>query len=44
MAWTGVDRAIYTNGRQYLLLAGTTDVEYHALERAELPRERVDNR
>jgi len=31
MAWTGVDRAIYTNGRQYLLLAGTTDVEYHAL-------------
>ncbi|MFC6767579.1 hypothetical protein [Natrinema soli] len=37
MAWTGVDRAIYTNGRQYLLLAGTTDVEYHALERAELP-------
>ncbi|WP_226040889.1 hypothetical protein [Natrinema sp. DC36] len=37
MAWTSVDRAIYTNGRQYLLLAGTTDVEYHALERAALP-------
>ncbi|SDJ93695.1 hypothetical protein [Natronorubrum texcoconense] len=27
MAWTGVDRAIYTNGRDFLLLAGTTDVE-----------------
>lgn len=27
MAWTGVDRAIYTNGRDYLLLAGTTDIE-----------------
>ncbi|QLK25460.1 hypothetical protein HYG81_15430 [Natrinema zhouii] len=36
MAWTGVDRAIYTNGRQYLLLAGTTDIEYWALECAEL--------
>ncbi|MDS0474131.1 hypothetical protein [Natrinema sp. 1APR25-10V2] len=36
MAWTGVDRAIYTNGRQYLLLSGTTDVDYHALSVAEL--------
>ncbi|MFC4437282.1 MULTISPECIES: hypothetical protein [Natrialbaceae] len=27
MAWTGVDRAVYTNGREYLLFAGTTDVE-----------------
>ncbi|WP_440769728.1 hypothetical protein [Natronorubrum sp. DTA28] len=27
MAWTGIDRAIYTDGRDYLLLAGTTDVE-----------------
>ncbi|QLG50542.1 hypothetical protein [Natrinema halophilum] len=36
MAWTGVDRAIYTNGREYLLLAGTTDIEYHVLEVAEL--------
>ncbi|MBZ6493862.1 hypothetical protein [Natrinema longum] len=36
MAWTGVDRAIYTNGRQYLLLAGTTDIEYHTLRLSEL--------
>ncbi|ELY70022.1 hypothetical protein [Natrinema versiforme] len=36
MAWTGVDRAIYTNGRQYLLLAGTTDIEYRALRLSEL--------
>ncbi|QCS43089.1 hypothetical protein [Natrinema versiforme] len=36
MAWTGVDRAIYTNGREYLLLAGTTDVEYRALRLSEL--------
>jgi len=27
MAWTGVDRAIYTNGRQLLFLAGTSDVD-----------------
>ncbi|RQG90290.1 hypothetical protein EA462_09945 [Natrarchaeobius halalkaliphilus] len=27
MSWTGVDRAIYTNGRDYALLAGTTNVE-----------------
>ena len=27
MAWTGIDRAIYTDGRDYLLLAGTTDAE-----------------
>lgn len=27
MAWTGVDRAIYTNGRDYLILAGTTTVD-----------------
>lgn len=36
MAWTGVDRAIYTNGREYLLLAGTTDIEYRALRLSEL--------
>lgn len=36
MAWTGVDRAIYTNGRQYLLLAGTTDVEYRVLGLSDL--------
>ncbi|SEQ42979.1 hypothetical protein [Natrinema salaciae] len=36
MAWTGVDRAIYTNGRHYLLLAGTTDVEYQAFRLSEL--------
>ncbi|WP_226481781.1 hypothetical protein [Natrinema amylolyticum] len=36
MAWTGVDRAIYTNGREYLLLAGTSDVDYHALRLSEL--------
>jgi hypothetical protein len=36
MAWTGVDRAIYTNGRNYLFLAGSTDVRYRALECAEL--------
>ncbi|WP_254763479.1 hypothetical protein [Natrinema marinum] len=36
MVWTGVDRAIYTNGRQYLFLSGTTDIEYHALTVTEL--------
>ncbi|WP_408959143.1 hypothetical protein [Natrinema sp. 74] len=36
MAWTGVDRAIYTNGRQFLLCSGATDVEYRALTVAEL--------
>ncbi|ELY44464.1 hypothetical protein [Natronorubrum sulfidifaciens] len=37
MAWTGVDRAIYTNGRDFLLLAGTTDIEQLACRRAALP-------
>ncbi|MFA9415488.1 hypothetical protein [Natrinema sp. HArc-T2] len=32
MAWSGVDRAIYTNGRKYLLLAGSSEVDYCALE------------
>ncbi|THE62838.1 hypothetical protein D8Y22_20470 [Salinadaptatus halalkaliphilus] len=27
MAWTGVDRAIYTNGRHFLFLAGTMDID-----------------
>ena len=36
MAWSGVDRAIYTNGREYLLLAGSTDIEYCALELTDL--------
>lgn len=36
MAWTGVDRAIYTNGREHILLAGTTDVEYRAVAVADL--------
>jgi len=36
MAWSGVDRAIYTNGREYLLLAGTTDIEYCTLSLTEL--------
>lgn len=36
MAWTGVDRAIYTNGHEYLFLSGTTNVEYRALRRSEL--------
>jgi len=36
MAWSGVDRAIYTNGHEYLLLAGSTEIEYRALEVAEL--------
>ncbi|WP_440765906.1 hypothetical protein [Natronorubrum sp. DTA7] len=37
MAWTGIDRAIYTDGRDYLLLAGTTDVERLACRRSALP-------
>ncbi|SDD37260.1 hypothetical protein [Natrinema hispanicum] len=36
MAWSGVDRAIYTNGRDYLLLAGSSEIDYCALELAEL--------
>ncbi|QCW03898.1 hypothetical protein [Natrinema pallidum] len=36
MTWTGIDRAIYTNGREYLLLAGASDVDYHALTLSEL--------
>lgn len=39
MAWTGVDRAIYTNGRAYLFLAGRTDIEYRAFELSDLPNE-----
>ncbi|AEH37178.1 hypothetical protein [Halopiger xanaduensis] len=37
MAWTGVDRAIYTNGREYLFLAGTHDVERLACRLSALP-------
>lgn len=37
MAWTGIDRAIYTNGRDYLLLAGTTDAERLACRLSSLP-------
>ncbi|TYL37693.1 hypothetical protein CV102_15255 [Natronococcus pandeyae] len=37
MTWTGVDRAIYTNGREYLLLAGTTDAEQLACRLPSLP-------
>ncbi|GAB3668774.1 hypothetical protein [Halopiger thermotolerans] len=37
MAWTGVDRAIYTNGREYLFLAGTRDVERLACRLPALP-------
>ncbi|MDQ2051378.1 hypothetical protein RBH26_12920 [Natronolimnohabitans sp. A-GB9] len=37
MAWTGVDRAIYTDGRDVLLLAGTTDVDRLACRLPELP-------
>ncbi|ELY60752.1 hypothetical protein [Natronolimnohabitans innermongolicus] len=36
MAWTGVDRAIYTDGRDVLLLAGTTDVDRLACHLPEL--------
>src|SRR6056297_3017551 len=36
MAWSGVDRAVYTNGRDYLLLAGSSEIDYCALELAEL--------
>ncbi|WP_049923768.1 hypothetical protein [Halopiger djelfimassiliensis] len=37
MAWTGVDRAIYTNGREFLLLAGTTDADRVACRLPSLP-------
>lgn len=37
MAWTGIDRAIYTDGRDYLLLAGTTDVDRLACRLPSLP-------
>ncbi|MFA9425255.1 hypothetical protein [Natronorubrum sp. A-ect3] len=36
MAWTGVDRAIYTNGETFLFLAGTTDVEQLACQLSSL--------
>lgn len=36
MAWTGIDRAIYTNGREFLLLSGSTDADSHAFKRDEL--------
>ncbi|OLZ41362.1 hypothetical protein A6E15_10340 [Natrinema saccharevitans] len=39
MAWTGVDRAIYTNGRDSLLLAGTSDIDYRTVRLADLPDE-----
>lgn len=37
MAWSGVDRAIYTNGREYLLFAGTTDAEQRSCRLPSLP-------
>ncbi|RQG92509.1 hypothetical protein [Natrarchaeobius chitinivorans] len=37
MSWTGVDRTIYTNGREYFLLAGTTDVDRLACRLPSLP-------
>lgn len=37
MAWTGVDRAIYTDGHDVLLLAGTTDVDRLACRLPDLP-------
>lgn len=37
MAWTGVDRGIYTNGRDYLLFAGTTDADRLACRLSSLP-------
>ncbi|SIR73704.1 hypothetical protein [Natronorubrum thiooxidans] len=36
MAWTGIDRAIYTNGQAFLFLAGTTDVEQLACQLSSL--------
>ncbi|WP_246999985.1 hypothetical protein [Halosolutus gelatinilyticus] len=36
MVWTGVDRAIYTNGRQALLFAGTSDVDHVECRMAEI--------
>ncbi|QRV16102.1 hypothetical protein JMJ58_04180 [Haloterrigena salifodinae] len=36
MAWTGIDRAIYTDGRDFLLLAGTTDADRLACRLATL--------
>ena len=37
MAWTGIDRAIYTDGRDYLFLAGTTDADRLVCRLSELP-------
>lgn len=37
MAWTGIDRAIYTDGHDYLLLARTSDLEHLACRRSSLP-------
>jgi hypothetical protein len=37
MAWTETDPAIYTNGREYLLFAGTTDVERLHCQLSTLP-------
>ncbi|AGB32462.1 hypothetical protein C488_12398 [Natrinema pellirubrum DSM 15624] len=39
MAWTGVGRAIYTNGRDFLLLAGTSDIDYRTVRLADLTDE-----
>ncbi|OAQ53599.1 hypothetical protein HTG_04905 [Natrinema mahii] len=39
MARTGVDRAIYTNGCDALLLAGTTDIDYCGVRLPDLPDE-----
>ncbi|MFP8953616.1 hypothetical protein ACLI4Z_11660 [Natrialbaceae archaeon A-arb3/5] len=37
MAWTGVDRAIYTDGHDVLLLAGTTNVDRFAFRLSSIP-------
>ncbi|WP_049925984.1 hypothetical protein [Halopiger goleimassiliensis] len=37
MAWSGVDRGIYTNGRDYVFLAGTTDADRLACRLPALP-------
>ncbi|APX95451.1 hypothetical protein [Natronorubrum daqingense] len=36
MAWTGIDRTIYTNGRDLLLLAGTTEIDRLVCDYSEL--------
>ncbi|ARS88869.1 hypothetical protein [Natrarchaeobaculum aegyptiacum] len=42
MRWSDVDRAIYTNGRSFLFLAGTSETDRFACRLSELPERTTD--